>query len=193
MPANSREPAQVTQAATTNNPNKSLCPVVETDRCWGGERVAEIFFRTNSSQLDPAERAKLVRLLAQMRSAHYIVGIQIFGNTDSIGNATLNLHLSEKRAIAVKEYLINSGWNASRRLDLEAHGSRRPIADNRTAQGRALNRRVVVVAYTGCTPEEQDNYVREGAEADRCVRELNDLSQRKRKLGSESEPYKRPQ
>ena len=69
--------------------------------------------------------------------------LKIDGHTDSMGDNTMNLNLSRNRARAVKEYLVENGVNESR-LSYEGFGETRPVADNRTAKGRAENRRVVL-------------------------------------------------
>lgn len=69
----------------------------------------------------------------------YIVEVQ--GHTDNVGNAEVNMYLSEKRAQAVREYLIKKGVDA-KRLTANGYGSSQPIADNTTKAGRAKNRRV---------------------------------------------------
>lgn len=65
------------------------------------------------------------------------------GHTDGDGTAAFNQKLSEERAYAVKEFLINGGI-ASDRLDSKGFGESKPIASNKTAKGKALNRRVEV-------------------------------------------------
>jgi outer membrane protein OmpA-like peptidoglycan-associated protein len=67
--------------------------------------------------------------------------IEISGHTDSLGPQAINLTLSEKRATAVKNYLIAHGV-ASDRLRAEGYGEFNPIATNETEEGRAKNRRV---------------------------------------------------
>lgn len=67
--------------------------------------------------------------------------IAIIGHTDASGDESWNLHLSQARAQAVAEYLMRGGIDADR-LRIEGHGSRAPIADNATAQGRSSNRRI---------------------------------------------------
>ena len=69
----------------------------------------------------------------------YIVEVQ--GHTDNVGNAEVNLNLSDKRAQAVRDYLIKKGVDASR-LTAHGYGSSQPITDNTTKAGRAKNRRV---------------------------------------------------
>ena len=67
--------------------------------------------------------------------------MQIEGNTDNVGKDELNLKLSQDRAAAVKKYLISKGI-AEDRLTAVGYGETRPIEDNKTAAGRAKNRRV---------------------------------------------------
>jgi len=69
----------------------------------------------------------------------YIIEVQ--GHTDNVGNAEVNLNLSEKRAQAVRDYLIKAGVD-SNRLSARGYGSTMPIDDNKTKAGRAKNRRV---------------------------------------------------
>ncbi|MBD3307850.1 OmpA family protein [candidate division KSB3 bacterium] len=66
----------------------------------------------------------------------------IAGHTDSVGREGYNLELSERRAAAVKEFLVLNSDINSGRLFLKAYGEQQPIASNLTDSGRALNRRV---------------------------------------------------
>ena len=68
----------------------------------------------------------------------------IEGHTDSDGSNELNQTLSENRAAAVKNYLIENGINASR-LNSTGYGETKPIDTNKTAKGKANNRRVEVL------------------------------------------------
>lgn len=67
--------------------------------------------------------------------------VKIIGHTDSQGNATKNVMLSQKRAEAVKEYLVGKDIPVAR-LSTEGLGSQKPVADNATAEGRKKNRRI---------------------------------------------------
>lgn len=69
------------------------------------------------------------------------VRIEVQGHTDSTGDAQKNLALSEKRAAAVKNYLVSKGVEADR-LETKGYGSSVPVGDNATAEGRAANRRI---------------------------------------------------
>jgi OOP family OmpA-OmpF porin len=65
------------------------------------------------------------------------------GHTDSIGSHEYNMALSQRRANAVKQYLVSKGIEANR-IYTEGKGKTQPVADNRTAEGRQKNRRVEI-------------------------------------------------
>jgi OOP family OmpA-OmpF porin len=69
--------------------------------------------------------------------------IIVIGHTDNIGSLAYNKKLSLKRAEAVKAYLVKNGVEASR-VYTEGKAFTEPVADNKTAAGRALNRRAIV-------------------------------------------------
>ena len=69
------------------------------------------------------------------------VTVLILGHTDSVGSETLNQRISEERANATKDYLIARGV-AFERITAQGRGEREPVADNTSAEGRSLNRRV---------------------------------------------------
>ena len=99
-----------------------------------------ILFAMASDQLrDSSYRA--LDELAGLLSDHPEWQLTIEGHTDNQGTPERNRLLSEKRAIAVKTYLVGKGLAGSR-LTAIGLGQERPIADNRTARGRAVNRRV---------------------------------------------------
>lgn len=70
-------------------------------------------------------------------------GIEIHGHTDSVGADAYNQKLSERRAESVKAYLVKQGMDASR-ITTQGFGETEPVADNKTKEGRAKNRRVEV-------------------------------------------------
>jgi outer membrane protein OmpA-like peptidoglycan-associated protein len=69
--------------------------------------------------------------------------VELEGHTDSVGTDQYNQSLSEKRAVSVKDYLTKRGVAASR-IATKGFGESKPIADNKTAEGRAKNRRVEI-------------------------------------------------
>ena len=70
--------------------------------------------------------------------------ISIDGHTDNVGNAKYNQGLSERRAAAVKEYLLKNGVPGGERITTAGYGQTKPIADNATANGQFENRRVEI-------------------------------------------------
>ena len=76
------------------------------------------------------------------------LNVEVQGHTDSIGTETYNLGLSERRAVAVKAYLVSRGLSATA-LTAKGYGKAKPIASNETAEGRAQNRRVAFEVTNG--------------------------------------------
>ncbi|MEN6375642.1 MAG: OmpA family protein [Smithella sp.] len=74
------------------------------------------------------------------------LNVTIEGHTDSIGKAAYNKKLSQKRADAVKKYMVEKGGISADRLTAVGYGEDKPIASNKTKQGRQKNRRVEAVA-----------------------------------------------
>lgn len=74
--------------------------------------------------------------------------IEILGHTDNIGDDQYNMDLSERRALSVENYLISKGVNGDR-LYPAGCGERKPITDNSTEIGRAINRRIEFRIYDG--------------------------------------------
>jgi len=97
-------------------------------------------FATAKAVLLDDSRLILDRVAASL-TAHPDVRIEVAGHTDSQGTDAYNLKLSEQRANAVRNYLIEMGVDADR-LVARGYGETRPIADNNTPEGRAENRRV---------------------------------------------------
>jgi OOP family OmpA-OmpF porin len=86
----------------------------------------------------------LLNEVAQALKDNPTIKVEIQGHTDSVGNDNFNLKLSQKRAESVRTYLIKQGI-ASDRMTAKGYGENVPIADNRTGDGRAQNRRVEFV------------------------------------------------
>ncbi len=104
--------------------------------------AADAFFDTGKSVLKPDAQAKLTDLVDKTKGVNLEVIIAV-GHTDSTGNAALNQRLSVARAESVKKFLISKGVEANR-VYTEGKGFSQPVADNKTAEGRAKNRRVEV-------------------------------------------------
>lgn len=104
--------------------------------------AADTFFDFDKYALKPEGKAKLDDLVSKMSGLAVEVIIAV-GHTDSIGTVEYNQKLSERRANAVKTYLVSKGVEKNR-IYTEGRGEKQPIASNSTAEGRAKNRRVEV-------------------------------------------------
>ncbi len=103
----------------------------------------EVLFDTNSATIKPQSYPALDNVVTFMRETSPSASGVIEGHTDSAGADAYNLQLSQRRADAVVKYLLDHGVPASR-LSAKGLGETQPVADNATAEGRALNRRVVL-------------------------------------------------
>ena len=104
--------------------------------------AADAHFDFDKSVLKPEGKSKLDDLVGKLKAVNLEVIIAI-GHTDSIGSDAYNKKLSMRRAEAVKAYLISKGIEANR-IYTEGKGESQPIADNKTKDGRAKNRRVEI-------------------------------------------------
>lgn len=103
--------------------------------------LGDIFFDFNSSTLQEASFYTLDKQASFLLDSKDI-SLEIEGHTDSLGGDEYNKELSQRRADAVKSYLVSKGI-ASERLTTIGFGSEQPISDNETEDGRRMNRRVV--------------------------------------------------
>jgi OOP family OmpA-OmpF porin len=104
--------------------------------------AADAFFDTGKSVLKPEARAKLDDLVAKTSGVNLEVIIAV-GHTDSDGSDAYNQKLSVSRAEAVKAYLTSKGVERNR-VYTEGKGEKQPVADNKTREGKAKNRRVEI-------------------------------------------------
>ena len=104
--------------------------------------AADAFFAFDKSVLKPEGKAKLDDLVSKMGGMNLEVIIAV-GHTDSVGTDTYNQKLSVRRSEAVKAYLVSKGIEKNR-VYTEGKGEKQPVADNKTAEGRAKNRRVEI-------------------------------------------------
>jgi OOP family OmpA-OmpF porin len=103
---------------------------------------AESLFDFDKSVVKADGKAALDGLVNNLQGMN-TEAIVTVGHTDSIGTDAYNQKLSLRRAEAVKAYLVSKGVEASR-VFVEGKGESQPVADNKTAEGRAKNRRVTV-------------------------------------------------
>jgi OOP family OmpA-OmpF porin len=104
--------------------------------------AADAFFDFDKAVLKPEGKAKLDDLVGKVKGINLEVIIAV-GHTDSVGTDTYNQKLSVRRAEAVKAYLVSKGIEKNR-VYTEGKGEKQPVADNKTAEGRAKNRRVEI-------------------------------------------------
>ncbi len=89
-----------------------------------------------------------IESIAKILESHTDLGAEVQGHTDNTGNAASNTKLSDERANAVKEYIISNYKVERMHLTAKGYGSKKPIASNKTAEGREQNRRVVAVIHS---------------------------------------------
>ncbi len=104
--------------------------------------AADAFFDFDKAVLKAEGKAKLDDLVGKIKGINLEVIIAV-GHTDSVGGDAYNQKLSVKRAEAVKAYLVTKGIEKNR-VYTEGKGEKQPVADNKTAEGRAKNRRVEI-------------------------------------------------
>ena len=102
-------------------------------------------FDFDQAVLRAEDRQRLDAAVAELKTLPDDATIQVTGYTDSVGSEEYNRDLSMRRAQAAKDYLVSNGV-AENRIVLSGMGESNPIASNDTAEGRAQNRRVEVVA-----------------------------------------------
>jgi outer membrane protein OmpA-like peptidoglycan-associated protein len=103
----------------------------------------DLHFETGSTQLTADGQRTVGSLLAVLK-AYPSVQVALEGHTDATGEAAANKTLSQQRAEAVKQTLVNGGVAADR-VKAEGFGQERPVGDNNTEAGRARNRRLELV------------------------------------------------
>ena len=104
--------------------------------------AADAFFDFDKAVLKAEGKAKLDDLVGKVKDINLEVIIAV-GHTDSVGSDAYNQKLSVKRSEAVKAYLVSKGIEKNR-VYTEGKGEKQPVADNKTADGRAKNRRVEI-------------------------------------------------
>ncbi|TDP63010.1 outer membrane protein OmpA [Roseateles toxinivorans] len=104
--------------------------------------AADAFFDFDKSVLKTEAKAKLDDLVGKTGGINLEVIIAV-GHTDSVGTDAYNQKLSVSRSEAVKAYLVSKGVEKNR-VYTEGKGEKQPVADNKTSEGRAKNRRVEI-------------------------------------------------
>ncbi|MEZ4987252.1 MAG: OmpA family protein [Saprospiraceae bacterium] len=125
--------------------NKGCPEISQTDRAVLTEAVQAVEFETGSAVIRK-DSYEILDKVADILKRYPGYKVRIGGHTDSIGSAESNMSLSEKRAKACYDYLLNKGISAGR-MSHQGYGESQPIGDNRYAPGREQNRRVEFDVY----------------------------------------------
>jgi outer membrane protein OmpA-like peptidoglycan-associated protein len=121
--------------------NNSGCPEVKAeDKAILDFAMSNVNFETNSAKL-LASSLEVLDKVADVLLRYPEFQIFIEGHTDDIGDAKANQRLSQNRVLACSNYLRNKGIPASS-MNIQGFGESKPIADNKTKEGRKQNRRV---------------------------------------------------
>ena len=117
--------------------NITLIPIRE------GQKIVlnNLFFEQSLAEINAISKPELNRII-ELMNEYPKMEVLLEGHTDNQGDMMLNVQLSEKRVIAVKEYLVTEGKIAENRISIKAWGPARPIASNATEETRKKNRRV---------------------------------------------------
>jgi outer membrane protein OmpA-like peptidoglycan-associated protein len=105
--------------------------------------MSDVLFDTGKYSLKPATQISLAKVAGILQS-YPGLKLQVEGYTDSVGSPQFNQKLSENRAGAVRDFLVTQGVNSDN-IVATGYGMAKPVADNNTAKGRSLNRRVQLV------------------------------------------------
>ncbi len=103
-----------------------------------------VLFKSNAASLLPIAESQLRKVAEALNAYDEDRKIVVAGHTDSRGSNSFNRRLSLSRAESVRAFLVNSGVSPER-ISASGRGEDEPIADNRTAEGRANNRRVEII------------------------------------------------
>jgi OmpA-OmpF porin, OOP family len=104
--------------------------------------TVQLQFQSDTADLTPEDQSRLDQTAENLKHLHWVSGT-IEGYTDATHNPEYNQKLSERRATAVRDYLLSKGVGDDQ-MKVVGYGESNPIADNSTKEGRALNRRVVM-------------------------------------------------
>lgn len=113
----------------------------------GSLKSSEAKFKFDSFEISPEAKAILDKFVGDLIALNKGVYIEIQGHTDNVGDESWNLVLGKKRADAVMEYLYKAHHIPLHRMQTISFGSASPVADNKTKDGRAANRRVDILVY----------------------------------------------
>jgi OOP family OmpA-OmpF porin len=100
-----------------------------------------VYFNENKTNIDPVA-AKTLDQDGMLLKENPDIKVEVGGHTDAVGSEIAKQKISEKRAESAKKYIMDKFNISGNRLMVKGYGSQKPIADNKTKEGRAKNRRV---------------------------------------------------
>lgn len=107
--------------------------------------IRNVHFEFDKATLTAADRAQLDTVATRLKTEATTARLSVSGHTDSVGRDAYNQRLSEQRAKAVTDYLVSSGVPRASVVSVKGMGETQPVADNNTADGRAMNRRTEIL------------------------------------------------
>lgn len=127
-------------------PPPAPAPVVEETAVVKEEVIVirDVHFQFDSAKLTPADKDVLDTIATRLKQESSSAQLTVTGHTDSVGSDAYNQKLSDRRAHSVVEYLISQGIPRSSFVSVTGAGESQPVADNKTADGRAMNRRTEI-------------------------------------------------
>jgi len=135
--AKSAADAANTRAETLDKNGRRLVYEVVLNEAKGG-------FKFGKTDLPDDAKAALDKVITDLQADPKGVFFEIEGHTDNVGNPKYNEQLGMKRAEAVKRYLYETHQVPLHKINVISYGEEKPVADNKTKEGRAENRRIVV-------------------------------------------------
>jgi OOP family OmpA-OmpF porin len=142
VPAAAAAAVPAAAAAAATAAPKAAAPAAPAAAAAKVTYAADAFFDFNKSVLKPEGKAKLDDLVGKVKGINLEVIIAV-GHTDAVGSDAYNQKLSVARSEAVKAYLVSKGVEKNR-VYTEGKGEKQPVADNKTKEGQAKNRRVEI-------------------------------------------------
>ena len=106
--------------------------------------IRDVHFEFDSARLTGADKERLNTIATRLKQEAASARLSVTGHTDSVGSDSYNQKLSERRAHSVTDYLVESGVPRSSFISVVGAGETQPVADNATADGRAMNRRTEI-------------------------------------------------
>jgi peptidoglycan-associated lipoprotein len=104
----------------------------------------KVTFPVNRAEISDEAKKLIDEAVAPLKAENRGVYFEIEGHTDATGDESYNFKLGEERAMAVRDYIAKTHGIALSRLNVISYGESKPVADNKTREGRSQNRRVVI-------------------------------------------------